>query len=252
MTQVVSALAAERVKLFSTRAPLLAVAAAAAVSVGLAALQASSRGMSAMTPQEAALGVALIAVPVLMVVASMTITAEFRTQMIRTTFLAVPNRSLVLVAKALVSAAAAAVATVVMVLVTVLVAGMLAPPLTTEALSPAGARPWGTAGAFAVYAAVAAVLGVAVGALVRAAPGTVAILLLWPMVIETVLGLLPGTGPRVGPYLPFQNAYTFIGVDWLYPGYDMRWGPEGGLVYFAAVTAVLFVSALVVVNRRDA
>jgi hypothetical protein len=77
--------------------------------------------------------VALIAVPVLMVVASMTITAEFRTQMIRTTFLAVPNRSLVLVAKALVSAAAAAVATVVMVLLTVLVAGMLAPPLTTEA-----------------------------------------------------------------------------------------------------------------------
>jgi hypothetical protein len=252
MTQAASALAAERVKLFSTRAPLLAVAAAAAVSLGLAALQATSHGMSAMMPQEAALGVALIAVPVLMVVAAMTITAEYRTQMIRTTFLAVPNRSLVLIAKAVVSAVAAAVATAVMVLLAVLVAGMLAPPLTTEALSPADARPWVTAGAFAVYAAVAAVLGVAVGALIRAAPGAVAVLLLWPMVVETVLGLLPGTGARVGPYLPFQNAYTFVGVEWLHPGYDMRWGPVGGLVYFAAVTMVLFASALVVVNRRDA
>lgn len=252
MTQVLSALAAERVKLFSTRAPLLAVAAAAAISVGLAALQASSRGAAAMTPQDAALGVALIGVPVLMVMASMTVTAEFRTQMIRTTFLAVPNRSLVLAAKAVVSAASAALSTAVMVLLAVLVAGMLAPPLTAGALSPTDARPWGAAGAFAVYAAVTAVLGVAVGALIRAAPGTVAVLLLWPMVVETVLGLLPGTAARVGPYLPFQNAYTFIGLDWLYRGYDMRWGPVGGLVYFAAVTGVLFTVALVVVNRRDA
>lgn len=252
MSQVSSALAAERIKLFSTRAPWVAVAGAAAVSLAIAALQAWGAGMGAMVPQDAALGVALIAVPVLMVLASMTITAEFRSQMIRTTFMTVPNRMLVLVAKAVVSAALSAVVTAGLVLVTVLVAGMMAPPLAADALSLAGADTWSTAGAFAIYAAVAAVLGVGVGALIRAAPGAVAVLLLWPLVIETVLGLLPGTGSRVGPYLPFQNAYTFIGVQWLYPGYDMAWGPLGGLVYFTVVTGVVFASALVVVHRRDA
>lgn len=252
MSQVLSTLAAERIKLVSTRAPLVAVAAAAAASLGIAALQGSGQGMSAMAPQDAAIGVALIAVPVLMVVASMTITAEFRTEMIRTTFLAVPNRTLVLAAKAAVCAAAAAAVTAVLVLAAVLVAGALAPPLATDALSLGDSPTWRTAGAFAVYAALAAVLGVGVGALIRAAPGTVAILLLWPLVIETVLGLLPATGARVGPYLPFQNVYTFIEVAWLSAGYEMRWGPLGGLLYFVVVTAVLFASALVVVDRRDA
>jgi ABC-2 type transport system permease protein len=252
MTAVTSALAAERIKLFSTRAPLLAVAGAAVASVGLAALQALNRGRAPMAPEEAALGVAVLAVPVLMVVASMTITAEFRTQMIRMTFLAVPNRVLVLTAKAAVCAVLAAAAAAVMVLASLLVASALAPPLTVSELSILAPGSWRTVGAFAIYAGVAAVLGVGVGALIRAAPGTVAVLLLWPMVAETVLGLLPGTGQRVGPYLPFANVYTFIDVEWIYIGYDMRWGPLGGLVYFIAVAAVVFAAALVVVNRRDA
>lgn len=252
MTTVVSALAAERIKLFSTRAPLLAVAGAAVASVGLAALQAVNRGRAMMAPEEAALGVAVLAVPVLMVVASMTVTAEFRTQLIRTTFLAVPNRVLVLTAKAALCAVLAAAAAALMVLVSLLVASALAPPLTTAELSILSSGSWRTVGAFAVYAAVAAVLGVGAGALIRAAPGTVAVLLLWPMVAETVLGVLPGTGAQVGPYLPFANAYTFIGVELIYPGYDMRWGPLGGLVYFIVVAAAVFAAALVVVTRRDA
>lgn len=252
MTTVKAVLTAERIKLFSTRAPLVAVAGAAFVSLGLAALQAANQGMGAITPQEAAIGVAVLAVPVLMVVASMSITAEFRTQMIRTTFLAVPNRILVLTAKAAIGAALAAVVAAVLVLAAALVAGFFAPPLAADALSLGDAGVWRAAGAFGIYAAVAAVLGVGVGALIRAAPGTVAVLLLWPLVVETVLGVLPDTGARVGPYLPFANAYTFIEVQWLYPGYDMRWGPLGGLAYFTAVTAVVFAVALVVVDRRDA
>jgi hypothetical protein len=41
-------------------------------------------------------------------------------------------------------------------------------------------------------------------------------------------------------------------VQWLYPVYDMRWGELGSLLYFAAVVAVVFAAAIVVVNRRDA
>ena len=107
-------------------------------------------------------------------------------------------------------------------------------------------------GAIALYAGLAAVLGVGVGALIRASAGAVALLLLWPLVAEPMLGNLPNISPEVGPYLPFANAFTFTGVQWLYPDYAMPWGELGSIVYFAAATAAVFVAALVTVNRRDA
>ncbi len=59
-------------------------------------------------PERAAMGIAVFGVPVLMVLASMTVTAEYRSGMIRTTFIAAPNRTLVLVAKAVVMSVFAA------------------------------------------------------------------------------------------------------------------------------------------------
>jgi hypothetical protein len=158
--------------------------------------------------------------------------------MIRTTFMAVPNRTLVLVAKAVVAAAFSSFYAAVMVVASIVVAGSV--------------LDWRLAGAIALYAALAAVLGVGVGALLRASAGAVALLLLWPLVAEPMLGNLPNISTRVGPYLPFANAFTFIDVQWLYPSYAMPWGQVGSIVYFAVVVAVVFVAALVIVTRRDA
>ena len=77
-------------------------------------------------------------------------------------------------------------------------------------------------------------------------------LLLWPLLVEPLLGNLPDVGAEVGPYLPFGNVFMFIEVPWLYPVYAMPWGALGSLVYFAVIVAVVFVAAIVVVNRRDA
>ena len=77
-------------------------------------------------------------------------------------------------------------------------------------------------------------LGVGVGALVRASAGAVALLLLWPLVAEPLLANMPNTGATVGPYLPFANAFTFLGVQWLYPYYAMPWGHLGSLVILRA------------------
>ena len=93
---------------------------------------------------------------------------------------------------------------------------------------------WRLVGAIALYAVLAAVLGVGVGALLRASAGAVALLLLWPLVAEPMLGNLPNISSEVGPYLPFANAFTFIDVQWLYPYYAMPWGELGSIVYFAA------------------
>ena len=230
---------AERIKLSTTRSPLWSAVAVAVLSLGLAAMQASTvYGPGPLEPQKAAMGVAVFGVPVLMILSALTVTNEYRSGLIRTTFMAVPNRTLVLVAKAIVAAAFSSFYAAVMVVASIVVAR--------------SDLDWRLVGAIALYAALAAVLGVAVGALLRASAGAVALLLLWPLVAEPLLGNMPNISTEVGPYLPFGNAFTFTGVQWLYPDYAMPWGPLGSIGYFAGVAAAAFVAALVGINRRDA
>lgn len=231
---------AERIKLFSTKSSLWSAAAIAVLSLGVAAVQASTNyGPGAVAPEKAAMGVAVFGVPVMMIASALTVTGEYRSGMIRTTFAAVPNRSLVLAAKAVVAA---------------LVCGLYAAVMAMAAIVVAHSNPsdWRVVGSIALYAMLAAVLGVGVGALVRASAGAVALLLLWPLVAEPLLANMPNISGRVGPYLPFGNAFRFIDVQWLYPYYAMPWGPWGSIVYFGTVVAAVFVAALVTVNKRDA
>lgn len=230
---------AERIKLTTTRSPLWSAVAVAVLSLGLAAMQASTvYGPGPLEPQKAAMGVAVFGVPVLMILSALTVTNEYRSGLIRTTFMAVPNRTLVLVAKAIVAAAFSSFYAAVMVVASIVVAG--------------SHFDWRLVGAIALYAALSAVLGVGVGALLRASAGAVSLLLLWPLVAEPLLGNMPNISTEVGPYLPFGNAFRFVDVQWLYPYYAMPWGPIGSIVYFAGVAAVVFVAALVTVNKRDA
>ena len=74
--------------------------------------------------------------------------------------------------------------------------------------------------------------------------------LLMPFVVEPVLGALPQVGARVGPWLPFGNAYTFTKTPW-FQTFSLWWGTVGAVLYFAAVAAAVFLLALVVVTRRD-
>jgi len=235
----VAVLNAERVKLTTTRSPLWSAIAVAVLSLGLAAIQASTvYGPRPLEPEKAAMGVAVFGVPVLMILSALTVTNEYRSGLIRTTFMAVPNRTLVLAAKATVAAAFSSFYAAVMAAASIVVAH--------------SHLEWRLVGGIALYAALAAVVGVAVGALLRASAGAVAVLLLWPLVAEPLLGNMPNISTRVGPYLPFGNAFRFIDVTWLYPYYAMPWGPLGSIAYFAGVAAALFVAALVTVNRRDA
>jgi ABC-2 type transport system permease protein len=125
-------------------------------------------------------------------------------------------------------------------------------PLVGSHLSIAAPETWRLVGAIAVYAAFTAVLGVGVAALLRHSAGAVAVLLLWPLLVEPVLGNLPSIGSEIGPYLPFANVFRFIDVQWLYPAYAMPWDEVGSLLYFMLVVAGVYAAAIVVVNRRDA
>ena len=253
MSMLTGAIDAERIKLTTVRAPLWSCIVAAVLGLGLAALQGSlTYGIDDLPPERAVIGVAVFAVPVLMVLAATTMTGEYRTGMIRTTFAATPNRPMVLIVKALVVAVVSGVFISVLSLAATVVARLLAAPLAGDQLSLLEGSVWRVSAALGLFAALAAVLGVAVGALLRHTAGAVAALLLWPLVIEPVLGNLPNIGAEVGPYLPFSNVFLFTHVPWMYPDYEMPWGEVGSLVYFAAVTAAVFVIAVVVVDRRDA
>jgi ABC-2 type transport system permease protein len=196
--------------------------------------------------------VAVFGVPVLMILAALTVTGEYRSGMIRTTFMTTPNRTLVLVAKAVVAAMFSAVYAAALTIAAVAVGRLMAPPLVGSNLSLVDPGTWRLVGAISLFAALAAMLGVAVAALLRNSAGAVAVLLMWPLVAEPILGNLPNMGSEIGPYLPFGNAFLFTRVQWLDPGYDMPWGQLGSLLYFVAVVAVVFAAAIVVVNRRDA
>jgi ABC-2 type transport system permease protein len=250
---VLSEIRAERIKLSTTRSVLWTAAAVAVLSIGLAAAQGlTAHDAAPLPPEKAAMGAAVFGVPVLMILAAMTVTGEYRSGMIRTTLMATPNRSLVLVAKAIVAAVVCGVYAAVMTIAAAVVGRLMAPPLAGSRLSFADPDTWRLVGATALFAVLAAVLGVGVAALLRHSAGAVALLLLWPLLVEPVLGNLPSIGSEVGPYLPFANVFRFIDVQWLYPAYAMPWGEVGSLLYFTTVVAVVYSAAIVVVNRRDA
>jgi ABC-2 type transport system permease protein len=249
----VAVLDSEWIKLSTTRSVLWTSAAIAVLSIGLAALQGSTAfGPSSLSPERAVTGVVVFGVPVLMILAAMTVTGEYRSAMIRTTFMATPNRTLVLVAKAVVAATFSAVYAAALTIAAMLAGRLMAPPLTASNLSLVDPGTWRLVGAISLFAALAGVLGVGVAALLRHSAGVVAALLMWPLVVEPILGNLPNIGSEVGPYLPFGNAFLFTRVQWLYPVYDMPWGELGSLAYFTTIVAAVYAAAIVVVNRRDA
>lgn len=249
--------AAERIKLTSTRSPWWCSAIVVALGLGLAALIAAVSRASVgkenetlLTTAGAMVGVSGFGVMVLMIMATLTVTSEYRFGIIRTTFQATPNRSRVLVTKALLTGAYAAMLTFVL----GLLAYLIAKPLAGDAgrqMSLSSDADWRALYGLAIYAFLAVVLSVGVGALVRQSAAAISLIVLWPLLIETLLGSFGSFGRNVQPFLPFANINRFLGEDTASAAH-WHWGPWGGLIYFIVFTAIVFGAAVVVTNSRDA
>ena len=183
-------------------------------------------------------------VTLLAVVGVLLMTQEFRFNTIRVTFAAVPSRPRVILAKALVIAVTALVVSVVMVAVTT--------ALGAAVLSARDAPiDFGLAGTTRVlFGAVLlsvlyALVGLAVGAIVRSQPLALVLVIVWPLLVEGIFG---GIFPSVGKYLPFAAANAMLAVD-EDPDFFSPWF---GAAYLAAFTVVLLLVGIVLVNRRDA
>lgn len=248
-------LAVERIKLLSTRSPWWCLGLTALIMIGLSALIA---GLG--STQDLTVGTSLVgynfALMVLLVMAAIAVTNEYRFGTIRATFAAVPNRTSVLLAKVGVVTLIIGIAGEVLALAAYGVARLIEP---NADLSINSAPEWRYVLGIGVVFALSAVIAIAVGILVRQTAAAISILLVWTLLVEGLIGLIPRVGDDIQKWMPWVAANHFLtagnGADsgeGAGVGLQLPYGPWGGLAYFAGIAVALLVVALVVAERRDA
>lgn len=200
---------------------------------------------------EVATGSSFVTVLLLGVVAAAGITGEFGFGTIRPTFAATPRRPRVMVAKGVVAVVLAVVVQAVVVLVAVGVGGVIsdARGYTTNLGDVPTAVPALT-GAVAL-AGLMALAGFGLGMVVRSTPAAVAVLILWPLMAEALVGGLLGLlldSENVANWLPFRAGFNLPAVEVFGDGPSRL---VSGL-YFGGVALALALLGGWLVNRRDA
>jgi len=247
---MIDAINAERIELLSTRSPYWCVGVVVVMSVGIAVIlgvAATDADVDTSVVVQILSGLSRFGVIVLMIMAVLAITSEHRFGTLKTSFLAVPRREIVLTAKATVFGGLTLVVSLVLVLICLAIGAIMIGSSAVDFGSPDNIRQiWGVP----VFAMLCALIGLGVGAIVRQTAGAIVLVLLWMLAVETLLTVVPKVGPALGPFMPFNNAYRFIDDD---PGsVDYHWGIYGSLIYFALIAVVVFVAGVVVTQRRDA
>jgi ABC-2 type transport system permease protein len=242
-------IAAERIKLVSTRSPWWSAGAAILASVGMSALIAVSTAKDGQigTVASTQLGY-LLGMAIVMLMATLAVTTEYSVGTIRTTFMAVPRRAPALIAKAVVVGALGALIGLVAAFGAWAVSLLLLPEYN---LSLAGPDDWRHVAGVALVYLIAAVIAVSVGTLVRRTAGAVSLVLVWALMAEQLVQIIPGVGGTVGPWLPFSAAKEFLAADGSAEGL-LGGGPWASIAYFALVAAALLAASITVARRRDA
>jgi ABC-2 type transport system permease protein len=247
-------LAVERIKLFTTRSPWWCMVLALVLTVGFSAMLSAIPGgdfqMSVSTSQAGY----QFGMVVIMVMATLAVTTEYRFGTIRTSFQAVPNRVAVLLAKATVVALLAGVVGEVTAFASWAMAKAIRPgPL----MALDSAQTWRNVAGVGLVYVVAAVIAVAVGILIRQSAGAISILLVYTLLVENLIRIVPKVGDKIHNWMPFNMADNFINAGApLSNGRSvpttMPLGPWPSLAYVAGIAIVLLVISLVVVRQRDA
>lgn len=238
-----SLVVAEGIKLGSTRSAWWYAILATLAALGLAVLSGVSAETSALTVVDTQLG-AGFGVLFVMIMAVTAVTGEYRYGTISLTFQAIPNRTRAVLAKA---GLLALIATL-LGLVHGMGAYALARLVSTVPVGPLDSIDrWREVVGIGPYYAIAAVVAVALGYLVRSTAAGVAGLLLWMFVVETLVPFVGETGSRVQDWLPFRALAHTIGQA----AGDLPYGNWTALAYSAVIAAGLLLIATSVVERRD-
>lgn len=252
-------LAVERIKLFTTRSPWWCAVIALALTIGFTALVVGNSGAEAPATVASTQFAHSFGMAVIMVLAALAVTTEYRFGTIRTTFQAVPNRVAALVAKTAVVATLALVVGELSAFGSWGVGKLLKP---TADLALKNSADWINVAGVGLLYALAAVIAVAVGILIRHSAGAIALLLIYMLAVENLVQLIPTVGPKIFKWMPFNVADKFLTGDGLSnagraaregaPLSTSALGQWWALAYFAAIAIALLIGALAVAKRRDA
>lgn len=245
-TQTMTLLAVERIKLFSTRSSWWSIVVALGLTIGFATMMATQTGPEfplslGMTQAGHQFGLIVI-----MVMATLTVTTEYRFGTIRATFQAVPNRTAVMLSKTAIVSGLALLIGEVGAFGSWAAAKIVAPEADIAISSAADWRQ--VAGTGLVFAG-GAVLAVAVGSLIRQTAGAVSLLMIWTFLVESLIALVPKIGSDIQQWMPFVSANRFLSGS---AGAEAPLGPWASLVYFLALAVAMWIIAVITVQRRDA
>lgn len=197
-------------------------------------------------------GTSVVTAMLLGVVGASTITGEFGFGTIRPTFAAIPKRMVVVVAKAFVTVLVAMVTEALVVLLCLVVSSSVASSrdfdIDLGSVESVNAAIVG----IVLFAAIVSLLGLGLGLLIRSTPAAVAILILWPLVAEGIVGgVLTAAGvDSASKWMPYNEGIS-MGLVGSQRG-DEALSRVGAGLYFFAVTSVIVVLGSMLTNRRDA
>jgi ABC-2 type transport system permease protein len=247
-----SLLTAERIKLFSTRAPWWCTALAIVASLGFAVVFVIFGGDEIPVTVSNTQTASSFGLTVILVLAVLAAATEYNWGTIRTTYQAVPKRAPALLAKAVVVSLWCG-------LVGLVIGfgswglGVLLKPDADLALN--SAADWRAVAGQGLVFLFTGVLGVGVGMLLRSTALALAVTLVWTQLVEGLVFLIPGVGRDIYEWLPFFSAGQFIGggltASALNLG-ELPLGPLGYGAYYASICVILFVIGVVMNQVRDA
>ncbi|EME56694.1 ABC transporter permease [Amycolatopsis decaplanina] len=240
-------LAVERIKLFTTRSPWWCALITLAVVIGFAAIFAGAAPTGEFTDVSNSQFGYVFGMTVIMVLAALSVTTEYRFGTIRTTFQAVPNRKAALLAKT----GVVALLSLVVGEIAAFAAWGLASAMRPEDLMLNTTAEWINVAGVGLVFALASVIAVAVGVLIRQSAGAISLLLIYTLAVENLIQLIPKIGRDIYDWMPFHVADRFLTGS----GRAMADAPlsqAGSLAYFAGFALVLLAISLVVADKRDA
>ncbi|NND73847.1 MAG: ABC transporter permease subunit [Ilumatobacter sp.] len=184
------------------------------------------------------------------VLAALGITSEFSHNTIRPTLAATPQRTTVFVAKAVLSTVYGLVVGAVAVVAAYLLGSLL---LSARGASVGLSGDDGSLAAFLgvpILCALLALFGYGLGLLLRNSPAAVSLIILWPLLLESILnGVLSVAGvDEPTRLLPYTSAFALVIPN---PS-DAPGGRIYGGVYFGMFALLITVIGIAVNNRRDA
>jgi ABC-2 type transport system permease protein len=206
-------------------------------------------GIDSSTLSGLIVGLSVVSAMLLGAMAAISLTSEYSHSTVRPTYAATPNRLRVIGAKLFVNTSMIAVVTTLTVSACWIIgSNVLSSRGRSVSLGDSGVL--GSLIAVCALAVIVSWFGFGLGLVIRNSPATVTILLLWPLLIENLIGLLFTLvgWDGVNKWLPYR-AGIGAAAD---ASASNELGRPNGLIYFAAVSLVIVAIGSALDWRRDA